>query len=106
MNDIQKEFLETTKFQSTGTETIDYAFDKTIVIGTPVKVMRSGKDEPDEGWHIVEVYFPDDLNKLKKTFVKVRKADKEEPKKGLEKMVTFKSLIELNPEIESLISES
>ncbi len=106
MNDIQKEFLETLQFRSKGTKTVDYAFDKTIVIGTPVKVMRSGKDEPDEGWHIVEVYFPDELNKLKKTFVKVRKADKEDPQKGLEKKVRLQSLIKLNPEIKSLLSDS
>ncbi len=106
MNDIQKKFLETNQFQATGTEPGEHVFEKNKVIGTPVKIMRTGKDEPEEGWHIVGVYFANNMNKLKVNFVKVRKADKEDPQKGLEKTVRLQRLIELNPEIKSLISDS
>ncbi len=106
MNDIKKEFLETKKFEAAGTELSEHVFDKNKVIGTSVKVMRTGKDEPEEGWHIVGVYFANDMNKLKVSFVKVRKADKDGPQKGLEKTVRLQTLINLNPEIKSLISDS
>jgi len=102
MVDIQKEFLETKKFQATRTERTEHVFEKDKVIGTPVKVMRSGKNDPEEGWHIVGVYFEDNLNQLKVSYVKVRRLDEKNPRGGIEKTVRLESLIKLNPEIKSL----
>ncbi|CAD7836957.1 MAG: hypothetical protein [Olavius algarvensis Delta 4 endosymbiont] len=102
MGDIQKEFLETKKFQAARTERTEHVFEKDKVIGTPVKIMRTGKNDPEEGWHIVGVYFEDNLNELKVSYIKVRRLDEENPRGGLEKTVGLESLIELNPEIKSL----
>ena len=67
--------------------------------------MRTGKDKPDEGWHIAEVYFKKDKEKIDQPLVKVRKPDKEEPEKGLQKLVPLQILEKVNPEIKFLIFE-
>ena len=104
--DIQKAFLETKIFQATRKERTEHVFEKDKVIGTPVKVMRTGKKDPEEGWHIVGVYFENDEDKLNVSFIKVRRPEEANPREGLEKTVRLESLIELNPEIKSLFYDS
>jgi len=106
VNGIQKEFLETKTFQANRTERTEHVFEEDKVIGRPVKIMRTGKKDPEEGWQIVGVYFESNLDKLKVSFIKVRRPDEENPRKGLEKTVQLESLIKLNPEIKSLFYDS
>ena len=83
-------------------------FDRDKVIGTPVKVMRTGKPDPDEGWHIAEVLyhaFRKGEDKINQPAVKVRKPDTERPDRGLEKIVPLQSLEKINPEIKFLVFE-
>ncbi|MFC1816502.1 PilZ domain-containing protein [Thermodesulfobacteriota bacterium] len=106
MNNIKSEFLKTTEYPRFGTEASQLLFEKRKVVGAPVKVMRTGKELPDEGWHIVEVYSETDKNNVKQTLVKVCKPNKENLKKGLKKIVPLKILERTNPEIKFLLFES
>jgi len=105
MKNDKPEFLKTTEISKAGTEPIELVYERRKVIGTPVKVMRTGKDEPDEGWHISEVYFQSAKEKIDQPLVKVRKPDKEAPEMGLQKLVPLQILEKINPEIKFLIFE-
>lgn len=99
------EFITTTGIPKAETESTGLVYERKKVIGTPVKVMRTGKDEPDEGWHIEEIYYKKDKEKIRQPLVKVRKPDKEELNKGLEKLVSLQILEKVNPEIKFLVFE-
>ena len=105
MDKYKAEFLKTTKFSKEATEPEVLFYEREKVIGTPVKVMRTGKDEPDEGWHIADIYPQKDKEEINQTFVKVRKPDKEAPEMGLQKLVPLQILEETNPELQFLIFE-
>ncbi|MFC1813707.1 PilZ domain-containing protein [Thermodesulfobacteriota bacterium] len=105
MENDKPEFLKTIEIPKAGTEPSELVYERRKVIGTPVKVMRTGKDEPDEGWHIAEVYFKKDKGKIDPPLVKVRKPDKEAPEMGLQKLVPLQILEKINPEIKFLIFE-
>jgi hypothetical protein len=103
-NDITK-FFKTTEFLKTEIEPTELEYEREKIIGTPVKVMRTGKDKPDKGWHVAQVYFQKDKENIDQPFVKVRKPDKEDPKKRFEKIVPLQILEKINPEIKFLIFE-
>ncbi|MFC1858567.1 PilZ domain-containing protein [Thermodesulfobacteriota bacterium] len=99
------EFLKTTEFLQPASEPIELVYERRKVIGTPVKVMRTGRDEPDEGWYITELSFNKDNAKIKRPLVKVRKSDKEVPNMVLEKFVSLDKLEKLNPKVKYMIFE-
>ena len=105
MKNDKSKFLKTTEIPKTEIEPTKLEYEREKVIGTPVKVMRTGKDEPDKGWHVVQIYFQKDKDKIDQPFAKVRKPDKEDPKKGLEKLVPLQILEKINPEIKFRIFE-
>jgi hypothetical protein len=105
MKNNKAEFLKTTEFLKPATEPIELVYERRKVIGTPVKVMRTGRDEPDEGWHIAELFLNKDKEEIKRTLVKVRKPDKEVSNMILEKSVSLENLEKLNPKIKYMIFE-
>jgi hypothetical protein len=105
MKNDKPEFLKTTEIPKAGIESAELVYERKKVIGTPVKVMRTGKEEPDEGWHIAEVYFQNAKEKIDQPLVKVRKPDKAAPEMGLQKLVPLQILEKINPEIKFLIFE-
>jgi len=108
MNDEISQFLKTTEFHEivakTEVETLELAFEKKRIIGTPVKVLRTGNPNPEEGWHIALVHFESDAGKTGQPKVTVRKPHKEKPG-GLEKVVRWQMLEKVNPEIKFLFFE-
>ena len=106
MTKARKEFLKTIEYPPAESEPSDLVFERGKVIGAPVKVMRTGRDKPDSGWHIVEVYFKNSRENLNQTLVKVNKAARSDSEKGLQKIVPLKSLEKINPEIRFLLFES
>ncbi len=108
MNDEISQFLKTTEFQQivtkTDIETLDLAFDRKKIIGTSVKVLRTGKPNPEEGWKIAEVHFESNTGKTGQPKVTVRKSYKDKPG-GLEKIVRWQMLEKINPEIKFLFFE-
>ena len=105
METDKPEFITTTGIPKAETESTGLVYERKKVIGTPVKVMRTGKDEPDEGWHIAEIYYKEDKEKIRQPLVKVRKPDKEKLNKGIEKLVPLQILEKINPEIKFLVFE-
>ncbi|MFC1857336.1 PilZ domain-containing protein [Thermodesulfobacteriota bacterium] len=105
MMNNKAEFFKTTEFFKPATQPIELVYERKKVIGTPVKVMRTGRDEPDEGWYIAELSFNRDKGKIKGPLVKVRKPDKEKPDVVLEKFVSLDKLEKLNPKVKYLIFE-
>ena len=99
------EFLKTTEIPTAETEPTELVYERKKVIGRPVKVMRTGRDEPDEGWHIAQIYYRKDKDNIHRPLVSVRKPDKNESNKGLEKLVSLQILEKINPEIKFLIFE-
>lgn len=103
-------FFKTTEIPKSATkadkEATHLLFDKRKIIGTPVKVIRTGKEEPEDGWHIDKVYFQHAQEKTGQPVVKVRKPDKGGSGKGLEKIVPLQVLEKINPEIKFLVYET
>jgi len=108
MNDAISQFLKTTEFhelvEKTEIETFNLAFERKKIIGTPVKVLRTGTLTPEEGWHIATVHFASNTRKTGQHKVTVRKPFKENPG-GLEKVVRWQMLEKINPEIKFLFFE-
>jgi hypothetical protein len=106
MNNNEANFLKTTQFiKKAAAEPTELVYERRKVVGTPLKVMRTGRDEPDGGWYIAEFSFRKDKEKIGQPLVKVRKPDKEAPEMGIQKLVTLEILEKLNPELKSLIFE-
>lgn len=99
------ESIKTTEFLRPAKEPDGLVYEKRKVIGAPVKVRRTGRDDPDEGWHITDISFSKDKKNVTRTFVKVSKPDEEEPNTVLKKTVPLENLEKLNPEIKSMIFE-
>ena len=105
MKKVISEFLTTKEYPKADLEPVDLVFEKSDIIGKPVKVLRTGQTAPEEGWHIAEIFFKDGKKRVDHTYVKVKKPDPHEPKKGLEKNVSLTNLKETNPEINLLLFE-
>jgi hypothetical protein len=67
--------------------------------------MRTGKDHPEQGWHIAEIFFKGGRKRVDQAYVKVRKPDSEDPDRGIEKNVSLTNLKKSNPEINLLLFE-
>ena len=106
MTRMKSEFLETIEYPPAEAEPSDLVFERGKVVGTPVRVMRTGQPKPDEGWHIAEIYFKNARGESNRTLVKVRKPAGEGTRKRLQKIVSLRSLEKLNPEIRFLLFES
>ena len=106
MPDSKNDFFKTAEYPRAGAEPSSLVYKKSKIIGTEVKVMRTGQAEPDLGWHIAKVYYRDAKKKVNKTLVKVRKANDLGPQKGLQKIVPLELLERINPEIKLLIFET
>lgn len=106
MADMKTEFFKTSEYPRAGSEPSTLVYKENKIIGTEVKVMRTGQVEPDVGWTIAEVYFRDARKKINRTLVKVRKPNDLEPQKGLQKVVPLELLERINPEIKFLIFET
>ncbi|MCP3953094.1 MAG: hypothetical protein GY697_12880 [Desulfobacterales bacterium] len=105
MPNIKSNFFKTAEYPKAGPEPSEPVFERSKIIGTTVKVMRTGHDEPDPGWRIVDVYFRNAKKKINRTLIKVQKSDEEAPQKGLQKVVPLELLERINPEIKLLIFE-
>lgn len=75
------------------------------IIGKPVKVLRTGKKIPEDGWRVAEVHLPGGKEKVDQPLVKVIKPDERHSDKGLEKFVPLHVLEQINPEIKFQIFE-
>jgi len=106
MKNSQSELLKTWDYPIAGTDPSELFFEKGKVIGVPVKVMRTGQAEPDEGWHIAEIHYKAAGKDKKQTYVKVLKPSPEDNSRGLQKVLPLKSLETLNPQIKLLLYES
>ncbi len=106
MPNLINEFLKTAEYPNAGVEPSELVFERSKIIGTAVKVMRSGKDKPDLGWFISDVIFRDTEKKVNRTLVKVQKPAMKDSQKGLQKIVPLEMLERINPEIKLLIFES
>lgn len=106
MQNSESELLKTWDYPLAGTDPSELYFEKGKVIGTPVKVMRTGQAEPDTGWHIAEIHYKSSGTNKKQPFVKVQKPSSEDNRRGLQKMLPLQSLETLNPEIKLLLYES
>ena len=109
MLNLKNKYLKTAEYPEAGVEPSELVFERSKIIGTAVKVMRTGQDKPEPGWFIWDVFFRDtDLasKKINRILVKVRKPDKENPQKGLQKIIPLELLERINPEIKLLIFES
>lgn len=106
MKNSQSELLKTWDYPLAGTDPSELFFEKGKVIGTPVRVMRTGQAEPDDGWHIAEIHYKAAGKNKKQTFVKVLKPSREDNRRGLQKVLPLKSLETLNPESKLLLYES
>lgn len=112
MNNYKSEFFKTKEVLKSDVkeekESSVLLFDKEKVLGTPVKVLRTGKDEPEDGWHITKIYirtFQKGEEKIDQAMVKVRKQDKEKSDVILEKGLSLQVLEKINPEIKFLVFE-
>jgi len=106
MKNSQSALLKTWDYPLAGTDPSELFFEKGKVIGIPVKVMRTGQAEPDEGWHIAEIHYKASGKDKKQTYVKVLKPSREDNSRGLQKVLPLRSLETLNPEIKLLLYES
>jgi len=106
MKNSESALLKTWDYPIAGTDPSELFFEKGKVIGTPVKVMRTGQAEPDDGWHIAEIHYKAAGKNKKQTYVKVLKPSREDNSRGLQKVLPLKSLETLNPEIKLLLYES
>lgn len=106
MPDTKTDYFKTAEYPRAGSEPSTLVYKKSKIIGTEVKVMRTGQLEPDLGWYIAEVYFRDARKKINRTLVKVRKPNDVDPQKGLQKVVPLELLERINPEIKFLIFET
>ena len=106
MPNLRNEFLKTAEYPKAGVEPSELVFERSKIIGTAVKVMRTGQDKPEPGWFIWDVVFRDTEKKINRILVKVRKPGKENSQKGLQKIVPLELLERINPEIKLLIFES
>jgi hypothetical protein len=106
MPDIKNDFFKTAEYPKASTEPSELVFKRSKIIGTTVKVLRTGRTEPDPGWFISDIYFRDARKKINRTLIKVRKPDEKDPIKGLQKIVPLEQLEQINPEIKFLIFET
>ena len=106
MSDTKIDFFKTAEYPRAGSEPSLLVYEESKLIGTEVKVMRTGQVEPDLGWTITEVFFRDAKKKINRTLVKVRKTKDVDPQKGLQKVVPLELLERINPEIKFLIFET
>jgi len=98
--------LKTLEYPRAGTDPSELLFETGKVIGTSVKVMRTGQTEADVGWHIAEIYYKSAKKNRKQTYVKVLKPGRDRSRKGLQKILPLQSLEKINPEIRLLLYES
>ena len=103
MAEIRNKFFRTGQYSKVDIKPGKIVFEKSKVIGTPVKVMRTGQTEPDPGWFVADVYFRNAKKKTNRVLVKVQKPDQSAPDKGLQKIVSLQQLAAINPEIKLLI---
>ncbi len=106
MKNFKRDFLKTLDYPTAGSDPSELFFEKRKVIGTPVKVMRTGQVEPDEGWQIAEIIYKTSGKNMKQTYIKVIKPNRVDPDRGLQKVLPLKSLEKLNPSIKFLLYES
>jgi len=106
MKNSESDLLKTWDYPLAGTDPSELYFEKGKVIGTPVKVMRTGQAEPDAGWHIAEIHYKSSGRNKTQTFVKVQKPSRDDNSRGLQKILPLKILETLNPEIKLLLYES
>ena len=106
MKNSRRDLLTTLEYPRAGTDPSELLFQKGKVIGTPVRVMRTGRAEPDDGWHIAEIHYKSLENNQMQTFVKVLKPGRADTGRGLQKVLPLENLEKLNPEIRLLLYES
>jgi len=106
MQNSESELLKTWDYPLAGTDPSELYFEKGKVIGTPVRVMRTGQAEPDAGWYIAEIHHKSSGKNRTQTFVKVQKPSGADNSRGLQKILPLQSLETLNPEIKLLLYES
>lgn len=106
MKNFERDLLKTLEYPRAGTDPSELFFEKGKVIGTPVRVMRTGQVEPDEGWHITEILYKSSDRNVKQTYLKVLKPSREDTGRGLQKILPLQNMEELNPQIKLLLYES
>jgi hypothetical protein len=106
MNNPRRNLLQTLEYPRAGTDPSEIFFEKEKVIGTPVKVLRTGQSEADGGWQITEIYYRSPARSIKQAYVKVLKPNRDDARRGLQKIIPLRSLEEINPEIKLLSFES
>ncbi len=106
MKKSKRELLQTLEYPRAGTDPSELLFETGKVIGTSVKVMRTGQAEAEVGWHISEIYYKSADKNRKQTYVKVIKPGRDNTRKGLQKILPLQSLEKINPEIRLLLYES
>ena len=99
MNATERDLLKTLEYPRAGTDPSELFFEKGKVIGTPVRVMRTGQAEPDTGWHIADIYHKTLGGNTKQTYIKVLKPNEADARRGLQKILPLKSLEKINPQI-------
>lgn len=81
----------------------EVVLDEKGIVGLPVKVARTGRAQPEEGWRIAEVLFRNGRRRIEDTFVKVSRPDPDDPERAMEKNLHLERLQEINPDIRFLV---